>query len=253
MEQNETITNESTETAAEETTAAEVTETTETAPVSEPASDAEETSAEETSEEEPAKVDWFSEILEILETMLISVFSILLIFSYLMRPVTVDGRSMVPTLYDKDRLVMFRLLYRPTVGDVVVVNDHGGHIFSGDLVVDSGYSLNECIIKRVIATAGQKVLVDADKGEVYVDDVLLNEPYINELTYTNDHAFEYPIVIPEGYVFVMGDNRNHSTDSRSAAVGLVDVDDVMGKAYFRYVAAKDDVTGEQLGSIGFVK
>ncbi len=203
--------------------------------------------------EAAAKVDWFSEIVEILETMLISVFAILLIFTYLMRPVTVDGNSMVPTLHHTDRLVMYRLMYRPTVGDIVVVNDHGGHIFSGDEVVESGYSLDECIIKRVIATAGQKVLIDASKGEVYVDDVLLDEPYINEPTLTNDMAFQYPITIPEGYVFVMGDNRNHSTDSRSAAVGLVAVNDVLGKAYFRYHSAKDEVTGEKLDEIGFVK
>lgn len=212
---------------------------------------AEETSAETGTDAKP--IDWFSEIADILETMLISVFSILLIFTYLMRPVTVDGRSMVPTLYNADKLVMFRLLYKPDNGDVVVVNDHGGHVFSGDRVVDSGISLNECIIKRVIATAGQTVEIDAEQGEVYVDGQLLAEPYINELTYTDNHAFEYPITIPEGYVFVMGDNRNHSTDSRSAAVGLVDVNDVMGRAYFRYYAAKDPDTGEKLGSVGFVK
>ena len=95
--------------------------------------------------------------------------------------------------------------------------------------------------------------MDADQGAVYVDDVRLDEPYINELTMTNDRAFEYPIVIPEGYVFVMGDNRNHSTDSRSAYVGLVDKNDVMGRAFFRYHAAKDKDTGEKLGSVGFVK
>lgn len=204
-------------------------------------------------EGETAQVDWFSEIMEILETMLISVFAILLVFTYLMRPVTVEGRSMVPTLYNSDRLVMYRLFYHPSMGDVVVVNNQGGHVFSGDKVVDSGYSLNECIIKRVIATEGHTVLVDAINGALYVDGELMDEPYVNELTYSDDHAFEYPITIPEGYVFVMGDNRNHSTDSRSAAVGLVKEEDVMGRAYFRYKAAKDEVTGEKLGSVGFVK
>ncbi|MBQ4465483.1 MAG: signal peptidase I [Oscillospiraceae bacterium] len=251
MEQNERETTASaeelvTEEAAEVTAAAE-TSRTETA--SEPSGTADKADAGEAA----AKVDWFSEIVEILETMLISVFVILLIFSYLMRPVTVDGNSMVPTLHDTDRLVMYRLLYRPSVGDIVVVNDHGGHIFAGDEVVESGYSLDECIIKRVIAKAGQKVMIDATAGEVYVDDVLLDEPYINELTYTDDMAFQYPITIPEGYVFVMGDNRNHSSDSRSVAVGLVDVNDVLGKAYFRYHSARDEITGEKLDEIGFVK
>ena len=204
-------------------------------------------------EQDAEPIDWFSEIVDILETMLVSVFTILLVFSYLMRPVTVDGSSMVPTLYDTDRLVMFRLLYSPHRGDVVVVNDHGGHVFSGEQVVDSGYSLDECIIKRVIAVAGQEVYIDETQGQLYVDGELQNEPYINELTYTNDHAFAYPITIPEGYVFVMGDNRNHSTDSRSAAVGLVDKNDVMGRAFFRYHAAKNRDTGEAQGSIGFIK
>ncbi len=245
MEENElTVTEaaeETAETASEETAAVE-TDTAEEIPA-----------PDETKKEDEKPVDWFGEIAEILETMLISVFSILLIFAYLMRPVTVDGRSMVPTLYNEDKLVMFRLFYQPHVGDVVVVNNHGGHVFAGDAVVDSGASLDECIIKRVIAVSGQKVEVDADQGAVYVDDVRLDEPYINELTMTNDRAFEYPIVIPEGYVFVMGDNRNHSTDSRSAYVGLVDKNDVMGRAFFRYHAAKDKDTGEKLGSVGFVK
>lgn len=199
-----------------------------------------------------AKIDWFSEITDILETMLLSVFVILLLFAYCMRPVTVDGRSMVPTLYNEDRLVMFRLFYKPQMGDVVVVNNYAGHVLDGDRVVNSGYSLNECIIKRVIATAGHTVQVDAENGALYVDGVLQNEPYINELTYTNDGAFEYPITIPEGYCFVMGDNRNHSTDSRNSAVGLVEVGDVMGKAYFRYKTAVDEETGEKLGTLGFI-
>ena len=199
------------------------------------------------------RIDWFSEIADILEAMLISVFGVLLIFGYLLRPVTVDGRSMVPTLYNEDKLVMFRLFYQPHAGDVVVVNNHGGHIFSGDRVVDSGASLDECIIKRVIATSGQKIEIKAAEGQVYVDDVLLDEPYINELTYSDDRAFEYPITIPDGYVFVMGDNRNHSSDSRSLFVGLVDKNDVMGRAFFRYQAAKDPDTGAKLGSVGFVK
>ena len=235
-------------TEAAEETAETVSE--ETAAAEEPA---EETpAAEETDVENEKPIDWFGEIAEILETMLISVFSILLIFGYLMRPVTVEGRSMVPTLYNEDKLVMFRLFYQPHAGDIVVVNNHGGHVFAGDEVVSSGISLDECIIKRVIAVGGQKVEVRADENAVYVDDVRLDEPYINELTATDDRAFEYPITIPEGYVFVMGDNRNHSTDSRSAFVGLVEKGDVMGKAFFRYQAAKDPDTGAKQGSVGFV-
>lgn len=242
MDENELVKTEAAKEAAAEVTDEETVST---------ESPAEEAAAEPAEDEK--KVDWFGEIAEILETMLISVFTVMLVFGYLMRPVTVDGRSMVPTLYNGDKLVMYRLFYQPHHGDVVVVNNHGGHVFSGDRVVDTGASLDECIIKRVIATGGQKIEIKAAEGQVYVDDVLLDEPYINELTYTDDHAFEYPITIPEGYVFVMGDNRNHSSDSRSLFVGLVDKDDVMGRAFFRFKPAKDPDTGEKLGSVGFVK
>ena len=233
---------------AQETAAEEATPVGEIAPAEEtaPAADAQGSG-------DAATIDWFSEVLDILEVMLFSIFAILLLFSYLLRPVTVDGSSMVPTLHDKDRLVMFRLFYTPHRGDVVVVNDRGGHVLDGDTVVASGYSLNECIIKRVIGVPGQEIYIDETQGALYVDGELQDEPYINELTYTNDHAFEYPITVPEGYVFVMGDNRNHSTDSRSAAVGLVDYNDVMGKAFFRYHVEKDPVTSEKLGSIGFIQ
>ncbi len=192
----------------------------------------------------PSKHKIFSDVLEILETMAISIFVVFLVFTYLVRPVTVDGRSMYPTLGDRDKLVMFRLCYHPQVGDIVVIDNTQGHVLDADgNVVESTYSLVEPIIKRVIAEGGQTVEVDAGTGTVYVDGVALNEPYLNELTLTDDGAFNYPITIPEGYLFVMGDNRNHSTDSRSSAVGLVPREAVLGLAYFRY---------EPTSNIGFV-
>ncbi len=185
-----------------------------------------------------------TDFLEIVETMLISVFVVLLLFTYLIRPVTVDGRSMNPTLLHGDKLVMYRLFYQPQQGDIVVVYNHEGHILDkNNNVVNSGFSLNENIIKRVIAVEGQTITVDETAGIVYVNGVALQEDYINESTLTNDGAFVYPITIPEGYIFVMGDNRNHSTDSRSSAVGLIAVEDVLGKAFFRY---------GPFGDIGFV-
>ena len=186
--------------------------------------------------------------------MLASVFVVLLLFGYFMRPVTVEGRSMVPTLHDTDRLVMFRLLYQPKQGDIVVVNNYEGHTFDADGNIVPNQGLDENIIKRVIAVSGQELEVNASKGEVWVDGVKLDEPYINELTLTDDRAFDYPITIPEGYIFVMGDNRNHSTDSRSTRVGLVSKEDVLGRAYFRYAPAEpgEGDTSEK-GSFGFIK
>ncbi|MCR4644422.1 MAG: signal peptidase I [Oscillospiraceae bacterium] len=196
----------------------------------------------------------FNDVIDILETMLVSVFAVLLIFGYFMRPVTVEGRSMVPTLHNADRLVMFRLLYQPKQGDIVVVNNYEGHTLDEDGNIVPTKGLDENIIKRVIAVSGQKVEVNSDKGEVYVDGVMLNEPYVNELTYTDDRAFTYPIVVPEGYIFVMGDNRNHSTDSRSTRVGLVSKEDVLGRAYFRYLpATPEEGSDEEKGSFGFIK
>ena len=218
-------------------------------------SDGTETAAEEAegTAAPQKKTSLFNEVVEILESMLVPAFVILLLFSYLMRPVTVDGRSMVPTLHDQDRLLMFRLFYTPEQGDIVVVSDYGGNVLDENgNAMPSGYSLDENLIKRVIAVEGQKIEVRSSEGAVYVDDVRLDEPYINELTMTDDGAFIYPITIPEGYVFVMGDNRNHSTDSRSVSVGLIKVENVLGKAYFRYRSMPDTVEGLPKGKIGFL-
>jgi signal peptidase I len=198
---------------------------------------------EQENTEKPKKSFWLDDVMDLMETMLVSVFVVLLLFSYLLRPVTVDGNSMNPTLQNGDRLVMYRFMYEPKQGDIVVVDNYEGHVLNGDQVVNSGYSLNENIIKRVIAVEGQTIDIDFQTGGVYVDGEILEEDYINDLTVTDLGAFYYPITVPEGYIFVMGDNRNHSTDSRSPCVGLVSVDDVLGCTFFRYYP---------LNEIGFV-
>ena len=210
----------------------------------------------ETLSPEQKKTNLFNDIVEILETMLMSVFVVLLLFTYLIRPVTVDGRSMVPTLQNQDKLVMRRILYQPHQGDVVVVSNYAGHLLdSNGNVVESGSALNEILIKRVIAVAGQTIEVREDEGRVYVDGQPLDEPYVNEPTLTNDGAFDYPITIPEGYIFVMGDNRNHSTDSRSSYVGLIAKEDVLGNAFFRYCSVQTDENGKEsvsFSTVGFI-
>ncbi|MEE5992010.1 MAG: signal peptidase I [Oscillospiraceae bacterium] len=193
------------------------------------------------------------DVLDIVETVIFYGFVLLMVFSYLLRPVTVEGHSMVPTLHDGDRLVMYRLFYQPKYGDVVVVNNRSGHLLLDGEVVESGSSLDECLIKRVIATEGQELNIDFVNGEVYIDGVLLNESYINDRTLLNDGAFSYPITIPKGYVFVMGDNRNHSTDSRNARVGLVKKDDILGTTFYRFGLGVDKETGESLGTLGFIE
>ena len=192
--------------------------------------------APQTAETASSEGGVLADIVDILETMLVSVFVVLLLFTYVMRPVTVEGTSMVPTLQDSDRLLMYRMLYTPKNGDIVVVNNQQGHVLNGDQVVQSGYSLHECIIKRVIAVGGQTVDIDFDKGVVYRNGAPLEEPYVNTLTQVpvpEKGAFTYPITIPDGYLFVMGDNREVSLDSRYPDVGLIPLAEVDGTVFAR--------------------
>lgn len=159
-----------------------------------------------------------NEILEWLESIAISIFIVILVFTFVFRIVIVDGSSMFPTLEDGQRLVISHLFYTPKQGDIVVVNSKG---------------LNKTIIKRVIATEGQTVDINFDKHTVTVDGKTLDEPYINEPTIRNDGGNNYPLVVPKNTIFVMGDNRNNSTDSRNSLVGFISIDDVLGKAVFR--------------------
>ena len=139
-----------------------------------------------------------------------------ILFVFAIRLVGVDGDSMYPTLHDGDRLTLLsNFLYEPEVGDIVVLKAPGFE--QGPLV------------KRLIAMDGQTVDINFNTGEVRVDGELLEESYINDLT-TRYEGVDFPLTVPEGYVFVMGDNRLHSTDSRDPSVGCVDKRYVLGKA-----------------------
>ena len=140
-------------------------------------------------------------------------------FVFVARIVTVDGRSMNPTLYDQDKLIVSNFDKDYQQGDIVVFDAPNFDYVTGPLV------------KRVIATEGQVVEIDKDTGTVYVDGVALEEPYIAE-PIMDLQDYEKPITVPEGHVFCMGDNRNHSTDSRTNSIGCVDTREILGKAYF---------------------
>lgn len=147
---------------------------------------------------------------------------LVLLFLLLFRVVVVSGTSMNNTLYDGDwLLVLSNTFYQnPEYGDVIVASKQS---------FDDGAP----IVKRVIATEGQKVDIDFASGIVYVDDVALNEPYT--LTPTNEQeGVSFPLVVEEGCLFVMGDNRNGSKDSRHPEIGLIDKREVLGKVFFLF-------------------
>lgn len=187
-------------------------------------------------QEEKKKSTFFGDLAEVLETIFVSVFIVILLFAYVIRPVTVEGQSMESTLQDGDRLLMTDLLYTPERGDIIIVDNAHSYLYdeNGSLVEGDGLPQEKRLIKRVIAVGGEEINIDFDTGTVSVDGVVLDEPYINNLTIIDECGFSsYPVYVPEGYYFVMGDNRQNSTDSRSPYVGLVPEDAVLGKAVFR--------------------
>lgn len=180
---------------------------------------------------------FIGDVFDVFEAVIISVFIVVLFFAYVARPVTVDGSSMRATLTDGDKLFMSDFLYTPKHGDIVVVDnkcswtyDEKGNLKQGNGLGDP----DKRLIKRVIAVGGDELDIHFENGEVYVNGELLDEPYINNPTTSNLGGFTYPLHVPEGYLFVMGDNRQNSTDSRSAAVGFVSENQVLGKALFRF-------------------
>lgn len=178
----------------------------------------------------------FNDIMEIAESTFITVFAIVMIFTYLLHPVHIIGTSMVPTLNNDDRIFMSTVITNISNGDVIIIDNNAAYLLndSGEVYESSSSGFNECIIKRVIACGGQTIDIDFETGKVTVDGEVLEESYINETTVKNDGAFTYPLVVPDGYYFVMGDNRNHSSDSRNQYVGLVKKDQIYGKAVLRY-------------------
>lgn len=139
------------------------------------------------------------------------------LFIFFIRVIDVKGTSMYPTLNNQDKMLVSDVFYRPKAGDIVV--------FKKDQ-----YDPDKALVKRVIATEGQEINIDFDKGIVYVDGEPLEEDYINELT-TTKLDFIGPQTVPEGCVFVMGDNRNMSIDSRKSEIGMVDNRLIIGKVY----------------------
>ena len=152
-------------------------------------------------------------------SLIAAVVGVVLLFTFLVRLIGVSGPSLQNTLYTGDRiLVLNSLLCDFQPGDVVVVDAYNA-------------PLDETLVKRIIAVGGQTVDIDFITGTVYVDGEALDEPYIKEPTYTAD-GVSFPLTLEEDEVFIMGDNRNHSTDSRSIQLGPVKEGYIQGKAVF---------------------
>lgn len=157
---------------------------------------------------------WLYDWAEALVTALVV---IVLLFSFVVRVSTVDGDSMLPTLHDGEFLLVSDLFYSPEPGDIIVAKTE---------------NFDYPIVKRVIATGGQLVDINFRTHEVRVDGVVLQETYINAPTKT-PYDVTFPLVVPEGCVFVLGDNRNESSDSRDSRIGCIDERRILGQVVLR--------------------
>lgn len=150
---------------------------------------------------------------ELLEAVLPALVIVLVVNVFLAQATRVEGQSMDPTLHDRQRIVIEKLTYRfrpPRRGEIVVLRRRQP----------------DPLIKRVVGLPGEMVAIE--NGRVYIDGQPLDEPYLNEMT----RGVLSPQIVPEGHVFVLGDNRDSSNDSR--AFGMVSVEDIVGRAWVRY-------------------
>lgn len=168
-----------------------------------------------------------NDVFEWLEIVVSAVVMLVILFTFVFKVVTINGNSMKNTLFNGQKLIISNINYTPKRGDIVVISKEANN--NSDGLID------ESIIKRVIATEGQVVDIDFQKGIVFVDGVALSEPYVR--TPTNlSYDIQFPVVVKSGCVFVLGDNRNDSTDSRSSLIGdmgMIDTRYILGKALYR--------------------
>lgn len=158
------------------------------------------------------------ELTEWLSSIVFALVLVTVLFTYIFRIVGISGDSMEPNFHTGDRVIISNLFYSPKPGDVVVITQPNER--------------NEPLIKRIIATGGQTVYIDSSTGTVYVDGAALEEDYVIDKTYVTGDM-KGPLTVPEGYVFVMGDNRPYSWDSRYDEVGVIDERYLLGKVYLR--------------------
>ena len=165
------------------------------------------------------------ELFDWAESLVTSLVIIVLLFAFAFRLIGVSGDSMKPTLHNMDYLIVSKLGYTPEQGDIVVLTKEG-------FLVNEITGKSDSFVNRIIATEGQTVDIDFALGVVYVDGVLQDDSFTLTKT-TRQGDLHFPCTVPEGHIFVLGDNRNGSTDSRNAEVGMVDERYIVGRVLFR--------------------
>lgn len=152
------------------------------------------------------------------DSVIYALIAITVIFVFFLRVFSIEGPSMTPTLHDKDKVVVASFGSKYEKGDVVVIGKTN--------------NFSESLVKRVIAVSGDKVYINFSTGKVYVNELELVEYYVNSPT-ERQYDIAFPITVPEGSVFLLGDNRNDSLDSRSSLIGCVDERSVIGRVLFK--------------------
>ena len=188
------------------------------------------------------KMSWKKNTVLYIHDLIYLLAGIMIVFLLVFRVIVVSGSSMYSTLVDGDYLLLLSNVFyqEPENGDIVVISKE---------TFDNG----KPIVKRVIATEGQTVDIDFDNGIVYVDGIALEEDYIYSPT-TVDEGTVFPLIVEKGCIFVLGDNRGVSLDSRNPNIGQVDTREVLGKALLlMYPGTHYDQIQRDFDRLGVIK